>query len=171
MKTRHGKNVCVERKPKECHQWKAKRQCTKGNACSFRHDENKRGKVTQLFPPAPRAQTQNGGKSSLKGNTLRGCSPSGKRSRRPCKNFISGNCTNPLCDFRHLPECQHYQAQSGCKFGEKCVSVHKEVDSQPNKKPKKTGGKGSVTLLKNSKQLSCGFQKIKPPKSKSILQT
>ena len=44
------------------------------------------------------------------------------------------------------------------------------VDSQPNKKPKKTGGKGSVALLKNSKQFGCVFQDIGPPKSKSILR-
>ena len=57
------------------------------------------------------------------------------------------------CDFRHRPECQHYQTESGCKFGEQCVFIHREVGSQPNKKPKKTGGgKGSVALLKSSQQ-------------------
>ena len=35
----------------------------------------------------------------------------------------------------------------------KCVFRHTEVDSQPNKKPKKSGGTGSVALLKNSMQL------------------
>ena len=29
------------------------------------------------------------------------------------------------------------KTQSGCKFGEKCVFMDREVDSQPNKKPKK----------------------------------
>ena len=28
-----------ERKEGECYQWKAKGKCTKGDACSFRHDE------------------------------------------------------------------------------------------------------------------------------------
>ena len=60
--------------------------------------------------------------------------------------------------------------QSGCKFGEKWIFRHKEVDSQPDKKPKNTGCKGSVALLKNSKQLGCVFQDFKPPKSKSILR-
>ena len=31
--------------------------------------------------------------------------------------------------------------------------MHREADSQPNQKPKKTGGKGSVAILKNSKQV------------------
>ena len=45
---------------------------------------------------------------------------------------------------------------------------HKEVDSQLNKKSKKSGGQGSVALLKNSKQCGCVFQDTEPPKSKSI---
>ena len=34
-----GKPVCFEVKQGECCQWKAKGQRTKGDACSFRHDE------------------------------------------------------------------------------------------------------------------------------------
>ena len=60
------------------------------------------------------------------------------------------------------PVCQHHKTESGCKFGDQCVF------SQPNKKPKKCGGKGSVALLKNSKQLACVFQDVESPKSKSI---
>ena len=33
--------------------------------------------------------------------------------------------------------------------------MHKEVDSQPRKKPKKNCGNRSVALLKNSKQSGC----------------
>ena len=83
---------------------------------------------------------KNDEKSFLKGNTLGGHSPSGKRNQRPCKDDISGKCTNPSCDFWH-PYVKNYKTQSGCRFGEKCK--HREVDSQPNKKPKKTGGKNS----------------------------
>ena len=102
--------------------------------------------------PAPRAQTENDGKSTLKGKTLRGRSPSGKRSRRPCKNNTRGKCTTPSCDYRHPPECQDYKTHSGCKFGELCVLTHKEEDSLPNKKQKMTVGEGAVVSLKNSKQ-------------------
>ena len=52
-----------------------------------------------------------------------------------------------------LPYVKNHKTESGCKFGDKFVFRHNEVDSQPNKKPKKSGGKGSVALLKNSKQL------------------
>ena len=45
-------------------------------------------------------------------------------------------------------------SESGCKFGETCVFRHTEVDRQPSKKPKKSGGKGSVASFQNSKQLA-----------------
>ena len=38
----------------------------------------------------------------------------------------------------------------------------------PTKKPKKSGGKGSVASLRNSKQVGCAFQDIDPPKYKSM---
>ena len=42
-----GKPVSVERKQGECSQWKAEGQWTRGDACSFRHDGNKRGTSTR----------------------------------------------------------------------------------------------------------------------------
>ena len=42
---------------------------------------------------------KNVGKSFLKGKTLGGRSPSGKRCQRPWKNYISGICSDPLCDL------------------------------------------------------------------------
>ena len=102
-------------------------------------------------------------KNSLKWKTLGGRSPCGKRYQRPFKNCISENCTYPSCDFGHPSECQHDETKSRCKFGEKCVLMHREVDKQPNKKPK-------TVALKNSKQLGCVFQDVEPPKSNSILR-
>ena len=72
-------------------------------------------KVTQASSPAPEPQTQNDGKSSLTVKSVRGRS-------------------------RHPPECQHCKTQPGCKSGEKCVFKQEEVDSQPSRKLKKTGG-------------------------------
>ena len=128
---------------------------TKGYACSFRHDESQRGRETQSSLPATRARTQNYGKSSSKGKSPRDRSRSGKICQKPCSHYLTGNCTNPSCDHWHPPVCQFYKPESGCKFGEKCVFRHKEVGSQPDEKPKNSGGKGSVSLLKSSKQLGC----------------
>ena len=76
-------------------------------------------------------ETQNDGKTSSQGNFLRGRSPSGKRNRRPCKDDITGKCTNPSCDSWHPAVCQNYKTESSCKFDEKCSFVHR-VDCQPN---------------------------------------
>ena len=48
--------------------------------------------------------------------------------------------------------------------------MHREVDSQSDKKPKKNGEKGSVALLKKSKQLGCVFQDVESAKSKPNLR-
>ena len=39
-----------QRTPGDCWQWKANGQCSKGDKCSFRHDINKRAKLTQPNP-------------------------------------------------------------------------------------------------------------------------
>ena len=69
---------------------------------------------------------------------------------------LKGNCTNPSCHYWHPPVCQNYISESGCKFGEKCVFRHTEVDSQPSRKSKKSCGQGSVASLKQSN--TCGLR-------------
>ena len=101
---------------------------------------------------APKPQTRNDGKRSLRGKSLRGRR---KGPRRPCKGCFSGNCTNPCCNFWHPPECQQYKTQSGCKFGEKCLFRHKEVDSQldtmpAGRKPLKTRAMDPQGRVENS---------------------
>ena len=48
----------------DCLQWKANGQCVKGDNCSFRHDIDKRGKVTQSNPSPNSFMQQNERKSS-----------------------------------------------------------------------------------------------------------
>ena len=45
-----------------------------------------------------------------------------------------------------LPYVEITKLDPGCKFGDKCMCSHKEVDGQPNKKAEKSGGKGSVAF-------------------------
>ena len=79
-----------QRTPGDCWQWKAKRQCSKGESCSFRHDMNKRAKSTQPNP-SPRSSTQ---QSVREPEVLEERSPRGKMARLPCKDFLKGTCTN-----------------------------------------------------------------------------
>ena len=65
----------------------------------------------------------------------------------------------------HPPECLFYKSKSGCRFGEKCSSAHRQVDEQPSRRSKKNGDKSAVAMLKITRQLGCVFQDMTPPKS------
>ena len=49
-----------------------------------------------------------------------------------------------------LPLVTNYKSESGCTYGDKCRFRHVEADGQPSKKLKKSCGKVSVALLKES---------------------
>ena len=95
----------VDRGPGECHQWKAKGQCSRGDKCSFWHDGNERAKPTVETAPSSEPPTPRGRSASKKRN-LRGRSASGKTNRQQCRDFLKGTCTTLPCDDWHLPECQ-----------------------------------------------------------------
>ena len=59
-----------------------------------------------------------------------------------------GTCNNSLCEKWHPPECLFYKTKSGCRIGEKCSYVHRQVDEQPTKRSKKNDDTGAVALLK-----------------------
>ena len=73
----------------DCWQWKANRQYSKGDTCSFRHDVNKRAKSTQPNP-SPRSSTQQNERNASRTRSPRGRSPSGKMARLPCKDYLKG---------------------------------------------------------------------------------
>ena len=153
----------------DCWQWEANGQCSKGDNCSFRHDVNKRAKMTQPNP-SPRSSTQQNERNTSRTRSPRGKSPSGRMSRWPCKDYLKGTCTNSFCEKWHPPECLFYMSKNGCRFGEKCSYAHRQVDEQPSKRSKKNGDKSAVAMLKITRQLGCVFQDMEPPKSSSILR-
>ena len=132
--------------PGDCWQWKANGQCSKGDNCSFRHDVNKRAKLTQPNPSPSSFMRQN------ERNASRTRSPSGRMSRWPCKDYFKGTCTDSFCEKWHLPECLFYKSESGCRFGEKCSYAHRQVEEQPSKRSKKNGDKSAVAMLKKHEQ-------------------
>ena len=148
---------------------KQKKQCSRGDKCSFRYDGHERAKQTPKTTPPSVPPTRGGGSASRKKN-FGGRSPSGKFDRQLCKNFLKGICTKSLCDCWHPPECQFYESESGCKFVDKCSFPQWEVQEQPNKRPKKGGDNSAVALLKDVRQLGCVFQDTEPPESLSILR-
>ena len=151
----------------DCWQWKADRQCSKGDNCSFRHDKDKRAKSTQPNP-APRSSTQQKMKHASRTKSSRGRSPRGKMARLPCKDYLKGTCTTPFFEKWHPPECLFYKSENGCKLGDKCSYAHRQVDEQPSKKSKNNGDQSAVVFLKNARHLGRVFQDMERPKSSSI---
>ena len=58
----------------DCWQWETNGQCVKGDNCSFRHDTNKRGKVTPSNP-SPNSFMQQSERKSSRTRSPRGRSP------------------------------------------------------------------------------------------------
>ena len=77
-------------------------------------------------------------------------SPSGRMYRRPCKDYDKGTCNNSFCEKWHPPKCWFYKTKSGCRFGEKCSCVHRQVYEQPSKRSKKNDDKSAVAMLKKN---------------------
>ena len=183
----------------DCWQWEANGQCTKGDNCSFRHDVNKRGKMTQSNT-SPNSFMQQSERKASRTRSPKGKSPSGRMSRWPCKDYFKGTCTNSFCEKWHPPECLFYKTKSGCRFGEKCSYAHRQVDEQPTKRSKKNDDQSAETMLKKhdlhdrtgqpvvdrdtryesnhglvqcrsskARQLGCVLQDMEPPKLASIL--
>ena len=194
-----GTKQRVQRILGDCWQWETNGQCSKGDNCSFRHDIDKRGKVTPSNP-SPNSFMQQNERKASRTRSPRGKSPSGRMSRWPCKDYLTGTCTNSFCEKWHPSECLSYKTKSGCRFGEKCSYAHRQVDEQPTKRSKKNDDKSAVAMLKkhelhdrtgkpvvcrdtrhehhgpvacnssNTRQLGCVFQDMEPPKFSSILR-
>ena len=120
----------IERGQGVCYQWKAKEQCSRGDQCSFRHDNHERQKSTTTTAASSEPPTPRGRSASRKR------SPSGETHRQPCRDFLKGTCNKLPCDYWNPPECQFYKSETGCKFGDKCSFPHWKVEEQLNKKPK-----------------------------------
>ena len=142
-----GTKQRVQRFLGDCWQWETNGQCVKGNNCSFRHDMDKRGKISQSNPFPSTFMQQNERKAS-RTRSPRGKSPSGRMSRWPCKDYFRGTCNNSFCERWHPPECLYYKTKSGCRFGEKCSFAHRQVDAQPTKWSKSNNDKSAVAILK-----------------------
>ena len=119
----------------------------KGDSCSFRHDMNKRDKISPSNPPPNSFMRQNERKPS-RTRSPKGKSPSGRMSRWRCNDYLRGTCNNSFCERWHPPECLYYKTKSGCRFGEKCSFAHRQADAQATKWSKSNNDKSAVAMLK-----------------------
>ena len=93
----------------DCWQSKTNGQCSKGDNCSFRHDINKRAKMTQPNP-SPSSFMQQNERNASRTRSPRGRSPSGTIV---LQGYLKGTCTNSFCEKWHPPECMFYKSESG----------------------------------------------------------
>ena len=105
----------VQRILGDCWQWETNGQCVKGNNCSFRHDMDKRAKMTQPNSSPSSFMQQNERKAS-RTRSRRGNCPSGRMSRWLCKDYLRGTCNNSFCEKWHPPECLFYKNKNGLPF-------------------------------------------------------
>ena len=127
-----GTKQRVQRILGDCWQWESNGQC-KRRQLQFRHDINKREKVTPSNP-SPNSFMQQNERKASRTRSPRGRSPSGRTSRWPCKDYLRGTCNNSFCEKWHPPECLFYKTKSGRRSGEKCSYAHRQVDEQKGPK-------------------------------------
>ena len=116
-----GTKQRVQRILGDCWQCETNGQCSKGDNCSFRHDINKRAKLTQPNPSPSSSTRQKERKAS------RTRSPRGKS---PLQNACS---TRP---------------RVVADLGKRCYYAHRQDDEQPSKRSKKNDDKSAVAMLK-----------------------
>ena len=147
MVKNQGTKQRVQRILGDCWQWETNGQCVKGDNYSFRHDINKRGKVTPSNP-SPNSFMQQSERKSSRTRSPRGRSPVVECLDGLARITLEELAITHFVKKWHPPECLFYKTKSGCRFGEKCSFAHRQVDEQPTKRSKKNDDKSAVAILK-----------------------
>ena len=144
-----------KRRQGDCNQWVNQGKCSRGDDCSFKHDDDKKGKrkgsqargrSTSRDSPRGDRRRSPSGKSKGKGDRVRspargpptrGTSPSGKANKDPCKWHIKGTCKHgDKCDLWHIPLCKFFKV-SKCTRNE-CIFLHPDGGANAAEKQPKT---------------------------------
>ena len=140
----------------DCWQWEFNGQCSKGDNCSFRHDMNKRGKVTPN--PSPNSFMQQNERKSSRTRSPRGKSPSGRMSRLPCKDYLRGTCQCSTCTETPTQQSATTQDQHHAQGLALCHDVTLDIVTHrwvPAGHPQYTGAqKGRLWVAQAQTQLT-----------------
>ena len=109
----HGQRILGE-----CWQWEANGQCSKGDNCSFRHDVNKRAKMTQPNP-SPNSRMQQSER-----NASRTRSPRGKV---PVVECLDGSARITLKELAPIHSVKSGTLQNACSTRPRVVADLGEV--------------------------------------------
>ena len=126
-----------------------------GDQCSFRHNDE-RAKPTPKAVPSSEPPAQKG-TEALQGSS------NDSRAKTPWKVFA----LNRLVMVGILPNVKSTNLNR-VVTSPKSARLHRKVESQPIKKPKKGRHQNVLAILKNVRQLGCVFQDTEPPESSSI---
>ena len=127
--------------------WQWEINCSKRDSCSFRHDMDKRAKMTQSNPFPKLFLRQNERNASKTPNS---------QSKRvfvvECFDDHTKITSKEMTSIHSVKVAPSkmlvHKSESGCRFVEKCSYTHRQIDEQLSIKSKKDGDKSAVTMLK-----------------------
>ena len=125
-----------QRTPGDCWQWETNGQCSEGDNCSFRHDINKRAKLTQPNP-SPSSFMQQNERNASRTRSPRGKSPSGTMSRWSCKDYFKGTCTTPFCEKFILQYACSTSRRMDADWGKSALICTDRLMNSPAQGPKR----------------------------------
>ena len=156
----------------ECYQWRANGQCSKGDPCSFSDDRLASGnsgggrrRKGRSSSPAPKAKAQTDEREVKYTKTSGNKEENSSDKKRAKFHDDTGFVKNRYVNFGTLPCVKTTSQKKGCTHGKKCFFRHFEAEEKPDRRSKKGGAKGKVSLLKESTQLGCTSQDSYPRQS------
>ena len=146
-----------------CYQWKEKGQCSKGDNCSFWHDENKRANSTPKSAPP--------------------CEPPIEKNEPQRLESIWEVISTTVQRFHQKVSARDHLVMIGILSNVNSTKQNLDVNSgtsarlgtgrlniNPAKTKKRMVTKVQWAILKDARQLGCVFQDIEPSESSSILR-
>ena len=145
----------------DCRQWLKFGECSRGDECSWAHDEDKRpekpsgktagrkssGKGSKSRSSSPKGGREGRNRSTTPSSKVRGTSPSGKEGRPTCTFYLRGECNRGKnCEYFHPQPCTHFNAGS-CKLGEECEFAHFTAEPKEKAKAKTKAKVGAPAVL------------------------
>ena len=147
-----GNNV-VFKKDKECWQWQASGQCSKGDICSNRHDKNKRAKPTEQPAPSPEPSTPLDGEKSSESKEV----PEAENHLGEyfaCRARIILRVLARIHLVKSgIPQSARSTRKKELHIRGKVLVRTSQVEEQPSQRSKRNGDKSAVALLKRDKEL------------------
>ena len=129
----------LERGPRECYQWKTRGQCSRGDSCSFRQDENKRAKSTPKSAPPSGPSKKKMVEAYREGRVSVAEVQLGSLLDKRAEISSKVSARDHLVIIGILPNFNSFKQNRDAKSGEKCSFAHRQVEHPHSKRPKKDG--------------------------------